>query len=287
MTWPVAILISGFFFSLNHIIRKKILEDANVLDMMIFTGTFGFLAMLPFVTYVDFTISYMNLFLIMLNTAFAYAGSYTLNSVYKHCEISSVSPMLNINPLFVILLSHITLGEVLSGLQFFGIVLILTGGYLITLEDIRYFYRPFTSIPKKYFWGILTTLVLWSFCPVLNRVVLLEIDTLSYLFFFTMFIFIIQVVLLISCSRYKTVAILSKKKWQLLILASLCWVISDLLHLYAIAMPAAMVSLIIPVKRISNLLTVVVGGMFFKEKNIIVKSAACSIMIAGLFAIVL
>jgi drug/metabolite transporter (DMT)-like permease len=238
MTWPVAILISGFFFSLNHIIRKKILEDANVLDMMIFTGGFGFLVMLPFVTYVDFTISYMNLFLIMLNTAFAYAGSYTLNSVYKHCEISSVSPMLNINPLFVILLSHITLGEVLSGLQFFGIVLILTGGYLITLEDIRYFYRPFTSIPKKYFWGILTTLVLWSFCPVLNRVVLLEIDTLSYLFFFTMFIFIIQVVLLISCSRYKTVAILAKKKCHLLILASLCWVISDLLHLYAIAMPA-------------------------------------------------
>ena len=287
MMWVAVILASGFFFSLNHIIRKKILEDADVLDMMIFTGGFGFLLLIPFVKYIDFHISNKNLFLIMLNTAFAYAGSYILNTVYRKCEISSVSPMLNINPLFVILLSHITLGEVLSGLQFFGVLLILIGGYMITLGDIRYFFRPFTSIPPKYFFAVLATLVLWSFCPVLNRVVLLEIDTLSYLFFFTMFICIIQVVLLVSCSRYKYVTTIFKKKWFLLIMASLCWVISDMLHLYAIAIPTAMVSLIIPVKRISNLITVIIGGTLFKEKNLISKSAACVIMIAGLFAIVL
>jgi len=223
----------------------------------------------------------------MLNTAFAYTGSYTLNTVYRKCEISSVSPMLNINPLFVIFLSYITLGEVLSGMQIFGVLLILTGGYIITLEDIRYFFRPFTSIPRKYFLAILATLVLWAFCPVLNRIVLLEIDTFSYLFFFTMFICIIQLVILVSFSRYKYVGVIIKKNWLLLIMAGLCWVISDLLHLYAIAIPTAMVSLIIPVKRISNLITVIIGGTLFKEKNLVSKSIACSIMIAGLFAIAL
>lgn len=287
MIWIAAILASGFFFSLNHIIRKKILEDANVLDMMIFTGSFGFIVLIPFIKYIDFDISFKNLFLIMLNTAFAYTGSYTLNTVYRKCEISSVSPMLNINPLFVIFLSYITLGEVLSGMQIFGVLLILTGGYIITLEDIRYFFRPFTSIPRKYFLAILATLVLWAFCPVLNRIVLLEIDTFSYLFFFTMFICIIQLVILVLFSRYKDVGVIIKKNWLLLIMAGLCWVISDLLHLYAIAIPTAMVSLIIPVKRISNLITVIIGGTLFKEKNLVSKSIACSIMIAGLFVIAL
>ena len=140
---------------------------------------------------------------------------------------------------------------------------------------------------EKYFLAILATLVLWAFCPVLNRIVLLEIDTFSYLFFFTMFICIIQLVILVLFSRYKDVGVIIKKNWLLLIMAGLCWVISDLLHLYAIAIPTAMVSLIIPVKRISNLITVIIGGTLFKEKNLVSKSIACSIMIAGLFVIAL
>lgn len=285
MIWIIAILGSAFFFALNHIFRKKILESANVIDMMILTCSIGFLIMLPFLKFIDFNVSSRNLLLILLASAFAFGGSLLLNIAYKRCEISTVSPLLNMNPLFVILLSYFILGEVLNGKQFMGVLLILIGGYIITLEKIRYFFRPFTSMPKKYFLIVFSTLVLWTFCPVLNRIVLLEVDSITYLFFFTMFIFCIQIVLLISKNRFRAVIALAREKWPLLIMTSLFMDISDFLHLTAIAIPTAMVSLVMPVKRISNLFTVILGGNLFKEKNLTVKSIACAIMLAGLFVI--
>lgn len=283
--WIIIILGSGFFFSLNHIVRKKLLEDTNVTDMMIVTGSFGFFMMLPFLTFVDFSISSWNLFLIMINTAFAFGGSFLLNIAYKKCEISAVSPLLNINPLFVILLSYLTFGEVLSSKQFAGVMLILIGGYIITLNDIKYFFQPFSAIPKKYFLIVFCTLVLWSFCPVINRIVLFDVDTVTYMFFFAMFIWLIQLILLIYKNNFKMIAAMTRKKWPLLVMASAFWITSDFLHLFAIAIPTVFVSLVIPVKRLSNLLTVVLGGALFKEKNMIVKSAACIFMLAGLFVI--
>lgn len=285
MTWIIAILGSAFFFALNHIFRKKILESANVIDMMTLTCGISFLIMLPFWKFIDFNVSSRNLFLIMLASASAFGGSFLLNVAYKRCEISTVSPLLNINPLFVILLSYFILGEVLNGKQFMGVLLILIGGYIVTLEKIRYFFRPFTSMPKKYFLIVFSTLVLWTFCPVLNRIVLLEIDSITYLFFFTMFIFCFQIVLPISKNRFRNVIALAREKWPLLIMTSLFLDISDFLHLTAIAIPTAVVSLVIPVKRISNLFTIILGGNLFNEKNLIVKSIACTIMLAGLLVI--
>ena len=285
MNWITVILASGFFFSLNHIIRKKILAHVNVLDMMIFTGSFGFLILLPFIKYVNFSISRVDLFFILVNAVFAFGGSYTLNTVYKRCEISTVSPLLNFNPVFVILLSWFILGEVLNSKQILGIFFILAGGYIVTLDNIKSFCRPFTSISTKDFLNILITLVLWSFCPVINKILLSKIDTFSYLFFFVMFIFLIQMVLMLAANRFQEVLYAIQKKWFLLIMASLCWIISDALFLYAVAIPEVMVSLLIPVKRISNLMTVVIGGRLFEEKKLLIKSTACAVMLLGLFVI--
>ncbi len=283
--WISIMLCSALFFALNHIIKKKILEDADVLDMMIVNGCIGFIMILPFAGAVSFDVSGKNLILIMLNALLAYSGSVLLNIAYKNCEISTVSPLLNINPLFIIVISYFVLNETLNSVQFSGVFLILAGGYIITLKDIRSFFQPFTSMPKKYFLVVLGTLLLWSFCPVINRLVLFEVDSLSYLFFFVQFIFVIQVVMLVVTRRYSGVIQLTKKSWPLLCLACFCWIVSDLLHLAAIAVPTAVVSLVMPAKRVSNLFTVVLGGNLFKERNLVLKAGACTLMLAGLFII--
>ena len=215
MIWIVIMLGAALFFALNHILKKKILENANVLDMMILTAGIGFLFMLPVIQYVDFDISIKIFVLIFINATFALAGSFLLNIAYKNCEISTVSPLLNINPLFIIILSYYVLGEVLNRWQFAGVILILIGGYMITLKNINRFFNPFTSMPKKYFLIVFSTLVLWSFCPVINRVVLLEIDVFTHMFFLTMFIFCMQLVVLILSNKFRDVMKLAKRELAL------------------------------------------------------------------------
>lgn len=285
MTWIIVTLGSAFFFALNHICKKKFLEDSDVIDMMILTSSVSFIMILPFAKFVNFDISLRNLLLILTNTGFAVSGSFFINIAYKNCEISTVSPLLNFNPLLVIVFANFTLQETLSAMQFIGVLLILIGGYIITLKNIRYFFKPFTSMPKKYFLIVLLTLVLWSFCPILNRIVLVEVDAFTYLFFFITFICCVQIVLLILGNRFVNVRALAKRKWKLLIIICLFWIVSDFLHMVAIAIPTIMVSLVMPVKRTSNLFTVVIGGKHFNEKNLTVKFIACSIMLAGLLII--
>jgi len=277
---------AAVFFALNHILKKKILENAEVIDMMIITNSIGFLAMLPFLKFIDMDVSARNLFLILLNTFLVFGGSFLLNFAYKNCEISTVSPLLNINPLLIILISYFMLGEVLNSLQFLGVFLILIGGYIITLKNIKKFFRPFTSMPRKYFTIVISALVMWSFCPVLNRIVLLEIDSLTYMFFYVMFLFFIQIFLMIKIkNKLRDVITLAERSWPLLVAACLCWLVSDLLHLTAIAIPTTVVSLAMPVKRISTVFIVILGGNLFNEKNISMKSTACVVMLAGLFVI--
>jgi|GEM_PF-1390843 len=285
MIWIIIMLGSSLFFALNHISKKKLLENTNVLDMMIAVGILSFILTFPLIKFVEFQISYKNIFLIALNSAFAFSGSFLLNIAYKNCEISSVSPLLNVNPLFVIVFSYFILGELINTFQMFGVLLILIGGYIVTLGNIRFFFRPFTSMPKKYFLFVLSTLLLWSFCPILNRVVLLEIDACSYMFFYAMSLLFIQIPLLLLKKRIKNILHLVKKKWQLIFIISFFWVISDFLHIWALSIPTAVVSLAMPVKRISNLFTIILGGKMFNEKNLLVKSTACVFMLAGFFII--
>jgi len=278
-------ICSALCFSINHVLRKKILEKSDVAEMIILTGSIGFFLMLPFFCFINFDVTLRNIFLILVNTGLTIGGAFLLNIAYKDCEISTVSPLLNINPLFVILISYIVLGEVLTLVQFFGVLLILSGGYIVTLSSVKNFFKPFTSMPKKYFLIVLSTLVLWSFCPVLIRVVLVDTDTLTYMFFYTLFMLSILVLFMIIWNKFSDVLSLAKTGWPLLLVTSLFWVASDFLQMAALAIPTTVVSLIMPVKRISNLFTVILGGNLFNEKNLILKSMACAVMLVGLFVI--
>jgi len=151
MTWFIIMICSALCFSINHVLRKKILEKSDVAEMIILTGSIGFFLMLPFFCFINFDVTLRNIFLILVNTGLTIGGAFLLNIAYKDCEISTVSPLLNINPLFVILISYIVLGEVLTLVQFFGVLLILSGGYIVTLSSVKNFFKPFTSMPLLYF----------------------------------------------------------------------------------------------------------------------------------------
>ncbi len=56
---------------------------------------------------------------------------------------------------------------------------------------------------------------------------------------------------------------------------------------YYFAIKSAYISLVMPILLVSTLLTTIVGGEFFREKNIFYKSTACVIMVIGVLLIIL
>jgi uncharacterized membrane protein len=57
--------------------------------------------------------------------------------------------------------------------------------------------------------------------------------------------------------------------------------------MYAISLPGVMISLVIPIKRLSALFSTVIGGELFHEKYLLRKSIACVVMIIGAVLIVM
>ena len=193
MDWLVLAFISAIFFGLKDVVKKKILQDADVLDMMAGMGAGLLLLMLPFLPFVDFTISSRNLGLIVLVAFLGAAANFLLNIDYKNCEISSIAPLLNLNPLLIILISYILLGEVLNYAQWLGVWLIIAGTYLVTLKNIKSFFDPFSAVPTKYYLIFFGSMVLWSFPSPIKKIILVEVDVYSYLFFFILFDAILRI----------------------------------------------------------------------------------------------
>ncbi|MBS3144558.1 hypothetical protein J4208_03150, partial [Candidatus Woesearchaeota archaeon] len=75
--------------------------------------------------------------------------------------------------------------------------------------------------------------------------------------------------------------------WFLLLLIVATTIISDYLHLLAIAMPLTLLSLAIPLRRLSTLFVTVIGGELFHENNLLKKTLACIIMLLGTYFLLL
>jgi len=285
MLWIIIMLGSALFFALSHIYGKKLLETTEVLDMVIAVDMLWLVALIPLIGYVDYSVGIVMLLLILVTTIFGYIGFVSINMVYKECEISSVGPLLSLSPLVLLVLASVFLGEKITIYQLMGIVLIIIGGYVITLKNWKRFLRPFTAIRTKFYLLIGLCIIAYSLGATILRVVMLNVDIITYMFFFSLFAFIILFLLMILRNRTQAVFNTYRSRWKIVILILGLALVSEVLHAWAFSMPDIMISLSIPVKRMSSLFMVLLGGTFFREKNLLQKSVASLLMIAGLFVI--
>jgi len=285
MLWLLLVAISAGFYGFKDIVKKKILQGVDVLDLMAVINIVLFIMVLPLMSFIDLHISFVNLFYLFIAALVGLIANFLINYDYKKCEVSSIAPLLNLNPLFVIVVSYFLLGEVLSRIQWLGVGLILIGTYLVTLKDIKHILHPFTQVPFKYYLYFGFAMLLWSLNPPLKKIVLGDTTLLTYLFYF----FIIHGAMwfIIIALRRRIVATFDvfKGMWKIFLLLSVLGFFSQVFFASALAISVAMVSLIMPIRRMSSLVTVAFGGKYFKEHNITLKIVSCSIMIAGLFVI--
>ena len=75
-----------------------------------------------------------------------------------------------------------------------------------------------------------------------------------------------------------------RKYGYFIALAAFFTVLADITYFYALSL--TLVSLVLPIKRISTLFDTIIGGELFKEKHLLHKGLACLIMLFGIYLIV-
>ena len=290
MNWYILSLISAFFSALAAIFEKKTLFKENVLGFCAVISFFNLIFTIPFFFLINFSdISLVHFLILFFKTLLGASAFFCVMAGIKNLELSSALPLLVLTPGLVAVIALIFLKEVLNIYQVSGMILLMSGTYILPLKNRQKLLEPFRILfSSKGYHYIIIALLLFTATSIMDKILLVKyrIHPYSFLGFQHLFYFMIFNSIFLIKRRKKSLLMQSVKnsgKWILYV--SLCTIIYRYTQIEAIKLGP--VALVLSLKRISVFFAAVIGGKIFKEHNLLIKSIATVILIAGSILIIL
>ncbi|MGM5483749.1 MAG: EamA family transporter [Nanobdellota archaeon] len=296
MIWIIYALLSALFFSMKDIFSKNIMnQEIKPLQLLLVESFTAFtIVFIIFNKNIIFSISDIwDLYLIKAILLLISASIFL--SLLKKYEVSLITPIANITPAFLIILSYFILSEKLSITNFIGIfIIVISTIFLEILLNHHHVKAPKTTFIKKISKkGVSLIFEVFIFCffisivAIIDKIIFIKsTNVFSNMFFTYLFIFMILTLFL---TFNKELPLTIKKIYSnpKIFINGILTNISTFFILAAIAIPTAQVSLIIPLKRTSTLMSAFMGGIIFHEKHIKKKILTITAMLIGIVLIVI
>ncbi len=288
MEWYILVLASAILMGVAEVFRKKALSKEHSMQFTTVFFTALFILSFLLIPKINFSINYSQIGLIALKSFLVVGALIMLFRTIKHTDISKTSPLKNLNIIFVVILSVIFLNEKLSWISLLGLGFVLIGTYLVEIKPkVKHHFHPLTIFKNKYSVYMIIYLIGISIVALLDKIVLKTTGIYTYTFFTlmfaTIFCWLIQFIFYDGMSDLKN-AVKQGKNW--IIPAAILGLFSDLLYFSALAMPTVLLSLAIPLRMSSSMISTLFGGKMFHEKNLIPRIIGGIIMIIGIYFIV-
>ena len=294
--WVFLVIMSGLFFALKDVLAKKLLRK-NVKPMQLVFEEYAFLLFLslfllfPYIDFNSFAFMWEN----YLMKAFS-LGIFTIIyfELLKKYEISEISPLLNLSPIFLIVLSGLVLGDIITNIQLIGIIIVIISTFILEIIISNHnFIRPhkihFDLIKQanwKFIFMVFIMIITISISFIYDSIILENVNVQTNLFFTSLLIFLILLIYYAKEGKFfKAIKFIGKEPETLII--SIFMIISSFLLLYAISMPGVILALVVPLRRVSTLFSAILGGFYFHEKHIKQKLTSTVAMILGILLVVL
>ncbi|MBR9690494.1 EamA family transporter [Candidatus Woesearchaeota archaeon] len=289
MNWLIFTIMSAILMGFAGIMQKFLLKKEHSLSLIFLMYFFGFLFLIPLNIINPPNLFEMPMFLILMRSLVVTTGLLFFTKALHHSDISIMAPIRNLSPIFLILISFVFLGERLSLKEYIGVGILIFGAYYLTIEHGQGFKEQVKRIfSSKYFLFAFFAIFIISFAPPIEKIIFTKYSLEIYNYLFVSYFFSLVFLFIMYVSHKFPINELVKSARTGAFPLSL-FAIVDLTSIYfiisAIAIPASKVSLIIPIRRFSTTIELVVGGKLFKETKLMHRSFACIIMILGVFLI--
>ncbi|HSP87756.1 MAG TPA: EamA family transporter [Ignavibacteriaceae bacterium] len=285
MNWFIIAFISAVFSAGAALSQKKILFKTEALDFSFILSIISLVISFPFFLGISFELlNAESLFILYIKSVLGTFAFLCVMLVIKNFEISKALPLMVLTPGLVALFAYLFLGDSLSSKEILGIVLLTLGTYILEVPERKNIFNSFNSILKsKHYYYILIALALFTASAVLDRLLLTNYKLPpKYFMAFQQLFFAINFSLIFLFRKNKSSVknyFLDKELLFWIILIAFLTVGYRYTQIEAIKL--APVALVLAVKRISVFFSTVAGGKIFKEKNLLIRSAATAVMIAG------
>lgn len=275
--WIIFILLYGILKGSREPIKKGVLKDVGVLTALFVYTFVGFLMSAPTavgvfsVTPFAFSLVVIKSFVIFVAWILAFEAIKKVPvSVYGICDMSRV--------IFSTLLGVFFLGESLTVKGIISLILVASGLYFANTKKSA----ENENYKMKYIWLILAECFLNAVSGTLDKYIMStgEITSSALQFWF----------MLLLSAFYLLYILIKREKLELkkaftnpwLYVLSFSLILGDRMLFIANADPESQVTVMTLIKQSSAVVTVILGKLIYKEKNIIRKLICAGVILLGI-----
>ncbi|MEW6162078.1 MAG: DMT family transporter [Nitrospirota bacterium] len=287
-SWVLLSLISAFTLATSDALTKKALTSSNEYIVawlrLIFSLPLLFVIFL-FIPVPELDRAFYTAFLLSLPLEILSIVLYI--KALKLSPLSLTLPFLALTPVFLIFVSYIILGERVSLRGSVGILLIASGSYTLNIGKIREgLFEPIRAIIKER--GSILMIGVALIYSITSSLGKMAIEHSSPLFFGITY-FTVLTLLFTPIALYKGGKDLGgswgrQRLPHALLLPGIFYSLMVVSHMVAISL--AKVAYVISIKRMSLIIGVLYGFLFFKEENIRDRLSGAMLMFIGFLTIV-
>lgn len=203
----------------------------------------------------------------------------------RSCDLSLSVPLVTFTPLFLLFTSPLLLGEVpdLSGI--FGVLLIVSGAYLLNIAKMHDgLAAPLRALLKERGARLMLLVALiWSLTANIDKIGLQNSSPLLWATAINAAIALGMLPLVLMRLRRPEVS--RRWPWRWLLLVGLCGGLTTVCQMLAISL--TQVPYVIAVKRLSILFTALYGLLLLREKGLRERLTGTLVMLAGVIVLAL
>lgn len=283
--WAILSVMAGLGDAIAFASIKK-LSNLNVYVKLTFLN----LVILPFLIFgfLFYEISKPSLIFYIITIIYVIVFLFAMFLMIKSLETSDLSlsiPMLSFTPVFLLLTSYIFLKEFPNFVGLIGVLTVVTGSYVLNIASIKYgYFEPLKSIFKnKGIFSMFIVAFLFSITANLSKIGIKLSNPAYFMFVHYLLASIFLVILFFKRLVHNKKQIRRNSKY--FIIYGIAAAFSELFA--ATALVFTIVPYVISLKRTSVIFSVIIGALFFKEKNFNGKLIGTAIMFAGAVFIIL
>ena len=296
-TWIIFALLSAIITSAAYITEKRTLFRQHAMEFSAVLAIFAMLITMPFWFLSDMgSLSLKAVYMIYGASFFTSIGFLFSAKALRHIAISITGPFSVFSPFFTAIFAVLLIGEHITWLQGSGIIILIIGAYILESHSHQNILEPFKHVFKsKFIRYMFLAMILYALSSIFDKKIIgtvadggMGVPVLTYIPLAHFFLAVnFTVMMILFHDGFKGIGKGMGDNWKWIFVVAVLFVGSRLAYQYALSLPGVLVSLVIPIKRLSALFSTIIGGGLFHEESILRKALACGIMIVGAVLIIM
>lgn len=285
MLWLLYSFLSASFKAGTDALGKFGMKKVDEYVMAWSYRSFALLFLLPALFFINIPTLGKQFWIALLTSGIIVSfGTILYMRAIKVSDLSITIPMLSFTPLFLLVVSPIITGEFPNYIGLLGVLSVIVGSYVLNIKQKdKGYLAPFKALLKEKGTRIMLFVAfLWSLGANLDKIGIQNSSPIFWTIAVSTIISLMLFVIMYLQSPTQPKRQISKSL-KYLVLIGLFGALS--LSFQMLAFKLNLIVYVISIKRISIIIGILFGYLFFKEKNIKERFAGALIMLIGILLI--